>query len=57
MKKYNKTKTIIAVSNKPAILVYVVTAQKDYAELFYAIALADTLLCEHELFIQAAYTP
>jgi hypothetical protein len=26
MKKYNNTKTIIAVSNKPAILVYVVTA-------------------------------
>jgi cell division protein FtsW (lipid II flippase) len=59
MKKYNNTKTIIAVSNKPAILVYVVSAvmistaavyfivaSQDYSELSQSASSSDSSTTE-----------
>ena len=62
MKKYNNTKTIIAVSNKSAILVYVVSAlmistaavyfivaSQDYSELSQSASSSDNTTSERNL--------
>ena len=51
-----KDKILTAVRFKIIMKINKKLIQKDYVVIFYAIALAATFLCDHELFIQAAYT-